>query len=241
MFVPPDRRDRDQGARRAGAAAWRRSATRRSKLVRRLAKDDDIAVAGPVLTQSPRLPETDLVEIAKTKSQAHLLAISGRTGIAEAVTDVLVRRGDRRGRAQRRRQSARPAVGAQLLRRWSSAPRTTACWPRRSAAPRHSAAAVPRAAAAGDRGGAAAPARRRQAGDAGRDPARAGARSRNEVGTRHVARLSAAPSAPSSALHQAGQARRGRAGRFRQGRQIRGDGRGAVAALRRCRSRSSTA
>jgi uncharacterized protein (DUF2336 family) len=66
------------------------------EVVRRLAKDDDIAVAGPVLEQSPRLQETDLVDIAQTKSQAHLLAISGRTGIAEAVTDVLVRRGDRR-------------------------------------------------------------------------------------------------------------------------------------------------
>ncbi len=63
--------------------------------VRRLANDDDIAVAGPVLEQSPRLPESDLVDIAKTKSQAHLLAISGRTGIAEPVTDELVRRGDR--------------------------------------------------------------------------------------------------------------------------------------------------
>jgi len=63
--------------------------------VRRLAKDDDIAVAGPVLERSPRLPDADLVEIAKTKGQAHLLAISGRTGIAEAVTDELVRRGDR--------------------------------------------------------------------------------------------------------------------------------------------------
>jgi uncharacterized protein (DUF2336 family) len=63
--------------------------------VRRLAKDDDIAVAGPVLEQSPRLDDADLVDIAKTKSQAHLLAISGRTGIAEAVTDELVRRGDR--------------------------------------------------------------------------------------------------------------------------------------------------
>jgi len=63
--------------------------------VRRLAKDDDITVAGPVLEQSPRLPDADLVDIAKTKSQAHLLAISGRTGIAEQVTDELVRRGDR--------------------------------------------------------------------------------------------------------------------------------------------------
>jgi uncharacterized protein (DUF2336 family) len=63
--------------------------------VRRLAKDDDIAVAGPVLEQSPRVPDADLVDIAKTKSQAHLLAISGRTGIAEQITDELVRRGDR--------------------------------------------------------------------------------------------------------------------------------------------------
>jgi uncharacterized protein (DUF2336 family) len=62
--------------------------------VRRLAKDDDIEVAGPVLEQSPRLPEADLVDIARTKSQAHLLAISSRTGIAEPVTDELIRRGD---------------------------------------------------------------------------------------------------------------------------------------------------
>ena len=66
-----------------------------AEVVRRLAEDDDIAVAGPVLQQSSRLQDTDLVDIARTKSQAHLLAISGRTGIAEAVTDELVRRGDR--------------------------------------------------------------------------------------------------------------------------------------------------
>jgi uncharacterized protein (DUF2336 family) len=65
------------------------------EVVRRLAKDDDIAVAGPLLSQSRRLAETDLVDIARTKSQAHLLAISGRADIAEPVTDVLVRRGDR--------------------------------------------------------------------------------------------------------------------------------------------------
>jgi uncharacterized protein (DUF2336 family) len=66
-----------------------------AEVVRQLAKDDDIAVAGPVLTQSPRLAETDLLNIAQTKSQAHLLAISARRGIAEPLTDVLVRRGDR--------------------------------------------------------------------------------------------------------------------------------------------------
>ena len=65
------------------------------ELISRLARDDDISVAGPVLRQSRRLAETDLLEIAETKSQAHLLAISGRAGIAEPVTNVLVRRGDR--------------------------------------------------------------------------------------------------------------------------------------------------
>jgi uncharacterized protein (DUF2336 family) len=63
------------------------------QLMRKLAQDDDIAVAGPVLTQSARLQEVDLVELAKTKGQDHLAAIAGRSGIGEAITDVLVRRG----------------------------------------------------------------------------------------------------------------------------------------------------
>jgi uncharacterized protein (DUF2336 family) len=63
-------------------------------VVRRLARHDDIAVAGPVLAHSPRLTDLDLVEIAKVKSQAHLLAISGRTHLDESVTDVLVDRGN---------------------------------------------------------------------------------------------------------------------------------------------------
>ena len=65
------------------------------KVVRRLATDNEISVAGPLLRQSSRLNEADLIGIARTKSQAHLLAISSRTGIAEPVTDVLVKRGDR--------------------------------------------------------------------------------------------------------------------------------------------------
>jgi uncharacterized protein (DUF2336 family) len=65
------------------------------KVLRRLAKDDDISVAGPVLKLAPRLPEVDLVDVASTKGQAHLHAISARRSLGEAVTDVLVRRGDR--------------------------------------------------------------------------------------------------------------------------------------------------
>jgi uncharacterized protein (DUF2336 family) len=66
-----------------------------AKVLRTLAKDDDISVAGPVLKLSPRLPEADLIDVARTKSQAHLHAIAGRRALGEAVTDVLVRRGDR--------------------------------------------------------------------------------------------------------------------------------------------------
>jgi uncharacterized protein (DUF2336 family) len=64
-------------------------------VVRRLACDDDIAVAGPILKQSWRLTETDLIDIAATGGQAHLLAIAARARIAEPVTDVLIRRGQR--------------------------------------------------------------------------------------------------------------------------------------------------
>ena len=64
-------------------------------VVRQLAEDDDIFVARPVLERSERLADPDLLKVAKTKSQLHLLAISNRNRIAEAITDVLVRRGDR--------------------------------------------------------------------------------------------------------------------------------------------------
>ena len=66
------------------------------KLVRSLAFDDEIDVAGPVLAHSPQLTDDDLVENATTKSQDHLFAIAQRLKLSEVVTDVLVERGDRR-------------------------------------------------------------------------------------------------------------------------------------------------
>jgi hypothetical protein len=66
-----------------------------SGVIEQLARDDEIAVAGTVLANSNRLTTGDLVEIAKTKGQDHLLAISGRTNLPEAVTDVIVDRGER--------------------------------------------------------------------------------------------------------------------------------------------------
>ena len=54
---------------------------------------DDIEVATPVLEKSTLLDDSDLVQLAEQKSQAHLLAISRRESLREAVTDVLVQRG----------------------------------------------------------------------------------------------------------------------------------------------------
>ncbi|HVX79461.1 MAG TPA: DUF2336 domain-containing protein [Bradyrhizobium sp.] len=61
-------------------------------VIRRLADHDEISIAGPVLTESPRLATEDLIELAKTKSEAHLLAISGRWWLKEVVTDELLAR-----------------------------------------------------------------------------------------------------------------------------------------------------
>src|SRR6516164_784827 len=62
--------------------------------IRTLAFDDIIEVAGPVLTQSMRLDDKALIENARSKSQAHLMAISKRKVLSDAVTDVLVQRGN---------------------------------------------------------------------------------------------------------------------------------------------------
>jgi len=62
--------------------------------VRALAFDDLIEVAAPVLSQSERLDDQTLIETARNKSQAHLMAISTRRTLSGAVTDVLVQRGN---------------------------------------------------------------------------------------------------------------------------------------------------
>jgi uncharacterized protein (DUF2336 family) len=63
--------------------------------VRQLARDESIDVAGPILSQSSRLTDADLLEIASDKGQDRLLAISKRAVLSEAISDVLVARGDR--------------------------------------------------------------------------------------------------------------------------------------------------
>jgi uncharacterized protein (DUF2336 family) len=66
------------------------------EVIQHLARDQEIAVAGNVLSKSSRLRTSDLVEIASTRSQDHLLAISGRANLPEVVTDVIVDRGERK-------------------------------------------------------------------------------------------------------------------------------------------------
>lgn len=62
-------------------------------LIRRLALDDAIEVAGPVLAMSNRIDDGTLIEAARTKRQEHLLAIARRAKLAAPVTDALIDRG----------------------------------------------------------------------------------------------------------------------------------------------------
>ena len=64
-------------------------------VVKKLAFDDSIDVAGPILRHSQRLDAQTLVANIRTKSQLHLLAITERSSIPVAVTDELVTRGNR--------------------------------------------------------------------------------------------------------------------------------------------------
>lgn len=64
------------------------------KTIGRLASHPDIAVAGPVLTQSERLPASAIAAIAAQRDQPHLMAISGRRRVDQVVTEVLVKRGN---------------------------------------------------------------------------------------------------------------------------------------------------
>ena len=65
-----------------------------ANIIHKLAFDDAIEVAGPVLRESKQLETYALVANVCTKSQAHMLSISKREKIEERVTDELVTRGN---------------------------------------------------------------------------------------------------------------------------------------------------
>lgn len=56
--------------------------------------NDEIEVAAPILRHSGVLQEEDLIAVAKNKGQGHLLAVSQREIVPEAVSEVLVDRGN---------------------------------------------------------------------------------------------------------------------------------------------------
>ena len=64
-------------------------------LVGQLAREDEILIAGPLLSRSPVIDDSALIEIARIKGQGHLLAMSERPKLSPGLTDVIVRRGDR--------------------------------------------------------------------------------------------------------------------------------------------------
>jgi len=61
-------------------------------VIRRLASNDEIRIAAPVLQESARLSDEELVKIAATRGEPHLLAIAGRWWLKEVVTDALLAR-----------------------------------------------------------------------------------------------------------------------------------------------------
>ncbi len=63
-------------------------------IIHKLAFDDSIDVAGPILRDSERLEPYALVANVCTKDQSHMLAISKRKSLDSEVTDVLVTRGN---------------------------------------------------------------------------------------------------------------------------------------------------
>ena len=62
-----------------------------TNVIDRLARHEDIAIAGPVL-QKLKIKDQTLTEVAGTKGEKHLAAIASRPQLSEAVTDVLVGR-----------------------------------------------------------------------------------------------------------------------------------------------------
>jgi len=64
-------------------------------LVGQLAREDEIAIAGPLLRRSPVIDDEVLIEIAGAKGQDHLLAMTERPALSPDLTDVMIDRGDR--------------------------------------------------------------------------------------------------------------------------------------------------
>ncbi|HBI18624.1 MULTISPECIES: DUF2336 domain-containing protein [unclassified Brevundimonas] len=83
----------EQAVRVELAARFAPAANAPHSLIRRLA-DDELEVSEPVLRASAVLTEDDLMQVVRRRSQGHLRAVSGRAVVSEAVSDIIVERGD---------------------------------------------------------------------------------------------------------------------------------------------------
>lgn len=63
-------------------------------LIRSLALDETIDVASPVLQLSRAVAEEDLIEVARSRSEAHLKAISRRSNLPVSVSDLIIERAE---------------------------------------------------------------------------------------------------------------------------------------------------
>ena len=73
------------------SAALANAAPAPQATIRRLARQENASIAVPVLLKSESLTNADLMEIASHFSQQHLIAISSRPHLNEAVTDVILK------------------------------------------------------------------------------------------------------------------------------------------------------
>jgi len=63
-------------------------------VVRRMMSQGDLSIAGPFLQNCENVTEADLVRYVKTKRKEYLTLIAKRPQLTDAVTDVLIERGD---------------------------------------------------------------------------------------------------------------------------------------------------
>jgi uncharacterized protein (DUF2336 family) len=62
-----------------------------TQTIQQLARHQNPAVAGPLLLKSPVLVDADLIEIAKTRSQQHLVAVASRHNLSLELSDVILK------------------------------------------------------------------------------------------------------------------------------------------------------
>ncbi len=75
------------------AGRFAHAPTAPAALAARLARDC-LEVALPILSNANLLDESDLLDVVRTQGQAHLRVVSARPDLTEAVSDVIVERGD---------------------------------------------------------------------------------------------------------------------------------------------------